>query len=136
NFELPDLDLSTLMPESDRVEQRVDNHVMARLLDVPTLLRLMPQPYDKGSYVLGIEDAFLPEVAGRWQVAYEGGHATSVECTDAQPDLIADETSACQLILGRAGLQDALYRPDVQVLGNADVLAHAFTRRPVYLSLT
>lgn len=136
NFELSDLDLSTLMPESDRVEQRVDNHVMARLLDVPTLLCLMPQPYDKGSYVLGIEDAFLPEVAGRWQVPYENGHATSVECTDAQPDLIVDETSACQLILGRAGLQDALYRPDVQVLGNADVLAHAFTRRPVYLSLT
>ncbi len=136
NFELSDLDLATLMPESDRVEQRVDNHVMARLLDVPTLLRLMPQPYDKGSYVLGIEDAFLPEVAGRWQVAYENGHATSVECTDAQPDLIADETTATQLILGRAGLQDALYRPDVQVLGNADVLAHAFTRRPVYLSLT
>lgn len=135
NFELPDLDLSTLMPESDRVEQRVDSHVMARMLDVPTLLRLMPQPYDQGSYVLDIEDVFLPEVAGRWQIAYEAGRTTSVERTDAEPDFIADETSACQLILGRAGLQDALYRFDVQVLGNADVLAHAFTRRPVYLTL-
>ena len=135
NFELPDLDLSTLVPESDRVEQRIDSHVMARLLDPETLLRLMPQPYDTGSYVLGIEDAFLPEAAGRWQVAFETGRATAVKPTDREPDLVVDETTATQLILGRIALGDALYRPDVQLIGNAEVLAHAFTRRPVYLTL-
>ena len=108
---------------------------MARLLDPETLLRLMPQPYDTGSYVLGIEDAFLPEVAGRWQVTFEAGRTTSVEPTDREPDLMVDETTATQLILGRISLQDALYRPDVQLIGNAEVLAHAFTRRPVYLTL-
>ena len=135
NFELPDVELATLMPESDKVEQRIDSHVMARLLDAPAVLRLMPQPYDKGSYVLGIEDAFLPEVAGRWQVSYEAGHATSVEATDVAPDLVADVTTATQLILGRISLEDALYRLDVQLLGNADTLAHAFVRRPVHLTL-
>lgn len=135
NFELPDLDLSTLVPESDRIEQRIDSHVMARLLDPETLLRLMPQPYDTGSYVLGIEDAFLPEAAGRWQVAFETGRATAVKPTDREPDLVVDETTATQLILGRIALGDALYRPDVQLIGNAEVLAHAFTRRPVYLTL-
>ena len=135
NFELPDLDLSTLLPESDKVEQLIDSHAMARLLDAETMLRLMPQPYDKGSYVLGIEDAFLPEAAGRWQVAFEGGRATAVEPTDREPNLMVDETTATQLIVGRVGLRDALYRPDVQVLGNADVLARVFVRRPVHLTL-
>lgn len=135
NFTLPDLDLSLLAPESDKVEQRVDSHVMARLLDAPTLLRLMPQPYDTGSYVLGIEDAFLPEAAGRWKVAYGEGRATSVEPTDSEPDLLVDETTAVQLILGRAGLEDVLYRPDAHVIDHAEVLARAFVRRPTYLSL-
>ena len=135
NFELPDIELATLVPEGDQVEQRVDNHVMARMLDVGTLLRLIPQPYGEGSYVIGVEDAFLPEVAGRWRVAYRDGRSASVEVTDLEPDLVVDETTACQLVLGRIGLADARYRPDVRVLGNADVLVRAFVRRPVYLAL-
>ena len=135
NFELADVELATLVPEGDKVEQALDSHVMARLLDPARLLHLMPQPYGEGSYVLQIEDAFLPEIAGRWRVAYEGGKAVSVESTDLVPDLIADETTACQLVLGRIGLGDALYRPGVQVLGNAETLSRAFACRPVYLAL-
>ena len=99
------------------------------------LLRLMPQPYGEGSYVLGIEDSFLLEIAGRWQVKYEDGKVVSVEPTDLAPDMIADETLACQLILGRIGLDDALYRPGVQLLGNAETLSRAFVRRSVHLAL-
>lgn len=135
NFELTDVELATLVPESDRVEQKVDSHVMARMLDVERLLRLMPQPQDTESYVLGVEDAFMPEVAGTWEVAYADGRATSVTRTDREPDLVADETTACQLALGRIGLADALYRPDVRVNGNAAVLERAFVRRPVHLTL-
>lgn len=135
NFELADLDLAAILPESDRVEQRVDSHVMARLLDAKRLIQLMPQPHGEGSYVMEIEDAFMPEVGGRWQVAYAGGRTHSVEFTEHAPDLVADETSACQLILGRIGLTDALYRTDVQVLGNAETLERVFVRRPVHLAL-
>lgn len=135
NFELPDVDLATLLPESDQVEQRVDSHVMARLLDVEQLLRLMPQPHGTGSYVLEVKDAFLPEVGGRWQVAFADGRSTAVEPTDLTPDLVADETTACQLVLGRIGLTDALYRSDVQVVNNVETLGRVFVRRPIYLAL-
>ncbi|MBR1830622.1 MAG: GNAT family N-acetyltransferase [Atopobiaceae bacterium] len=134
-FEFADLELATLAPESDKVEQKVDSHVMARMLDVQRLLSLMPQPYGAGSYVLGVEDGFMPEVAGRWQVTYADGTATSVAPTDLAPDLTADQTVACQLVLGRIGLCDALYRPGVHLGGNAETLAHAFVRRPVHLTL-
>jgi predicted acetyltransferase len=135
NFELPYVELATMVPESDKVEQRVDSHVMARLLDPVRLLQLMPQPYGEGSYVLQIEDAFLPEAAGRWRVTYADGDAVCVDPTGLTPDLIADETVACQLILGRIGFDDALYRPGVQVGGNAETLSRVFARRPVYLAL-
>lgn len=135
NFELADVELATMVPEGDKVEQGIDSHVMARLLDPARMLRLMPQPYGEGAYVLDIEDAFLPEVAGRWRVSYADGHATSVEATESAPDLMVDETVACQLILGRIGLEEARYRPNVQVLGNVETLSHSFVRRPIYLAL-
>jgi hypothetical protein len=68
-------------------------------------------------------------------VKYEDGKVVSVEPTDLAPDMIADETLACQLILGRIGLDDALYRPGVQLLGNAATLSLAFVRRSVPLAL-
>ena len=77
----------------------------------------------------------MPEAAGRWKVAYGEGRATSVEPTDSEPDLLVDETTAVQLILGRAGLEDVLYRPDVRVIDHAEVLTRAFVRRPTHLSL-
>ena len=135
NFSLADVELSTMVPEGDKVEQRMESHVMARLLDPERLLRLMPQPYGEGSYVLGIEDTFLQEVTGRWQVTYEDGHSVLVEPSDREPDLVADETVACQLILGRIGLPDAFYRPSVKVRGNIETLTRAFMRRPVHLML-
>ncbi|MBP3892439.1 MAG: GNAT family N-acetyltransferase [Atopobiaceae bacterium] len=135
NLSLADVDLATLVPEGDKVEQEVDSHVMARMLDVGQLLRQMPQPYGEGSYVLGVDDAFMPEVAGCWQVTYTDGHTTAVERTDLAPDLRADETVACQLVLGRVGLADALLRPVVTVTGNAETLARAFVQRPTHLAL-
>lgn len=135
NFELPEVELATLVPESDKVEQQIESHVMARLLDVERMLRLMPHPFGTGSYVLGVEDPFLPEAGGSWLVEYADHRAVSVERTDQAPDLIADETVACQLVLGRIGFEDALYRSDVRLAGNADALSRVFVRRPVHLVL-
>ncbi len=135
NFELEGLELAPLVPEGDRVEQQIDSHVMARMLDVKRLLGQMPQPFGEGSYVLQVEDDFLPEVSGRWQVTYENRRATNVTCTDLAPDLVASQTVACQLVLGRISLEDALYRSGVQALGNTDTLTQVFVRRPIYLSL-
>ena len=135
NFTLADTDLAMLVPEANRVEQKIDSHEMARMLDVERLLRLMPHPVGEGSYVLDVRDAFLPELAGRWQVAFAEGKTTSVVRTDREADLEVDETVACQLVLGRISLADALLRPGVHVTGNAETLARVFVRRPVYLPL-
>ena len=135
NFELPDVDLATLVSEGDKVEQRLDCHVMARLLDPARLLSLMPHPHGAGSYVLGIEDAFMPEVAGCWRVAYRDGVAATVEVVDGEADLVVGEPIACQLILGRIGFADALLRPGVCVRSNEEILRRVFVQRPVHLSL-
>lgn len=135
NFELADLDLAMLVPDGDKVEQRIDSHVMARLLDTERLLRLMPQAYGSGSYVLQVEDDFLSEDGGRWRVTYEDGHTSAVEKTDEECDLVVDTTVATQLILGRIGLDEAVLRTDVRLVDNVECLMRTFRRRPVHLTL-
>lgn len=135
NFELADVDLATLVPECDKVEQNVDSHVMARMLDVRTLLMRMPHPQDRGSYTIGVTDEYLPYVSGAWRVEYEDGHATSVLPYDYVADLEVDQTVGCQLILGRIALAEALGRPGFELNGNEYTLSKVFVRRPIHLAL-
>ena len=135
NATLPHVEFATIVPEEAGVEQQVDSHVMARMLEVERLVGLMPQPYDAGSYVLRIDDDFMPEAGGTWKVAYEDGHACSVTQTDREPDLIVPQTTACQLVLGRINLADALLKPTTTVLDNSETLGRVFVRRPVHLSI-
>ena len=132
---MDDIDLATILPECEDVKRTMGGHVMARLLDVPGMLRQMPHPAGVGSYVVAVEDAFMPENSGSYRVAFEAGKATDVELADAAPDLSVTEETLCQLIVGRIDLNDARYRMGTVVQGNEGVLASVFTRCPVSLDL-
>ena len=134
NFDLADVDLATLLPESDQVEQTVDSHVMARLLDIPRMLRLMPQPEGSGSYVIAASDSFLPENSGHYQVSYDDGQASSVTLCDLPADLQVESTTLTQLVVGRMALDEARYRPGTLIHDSERALARVFTRRPVHLT--
>ena len=136
SFELMDeVDLATVLPECGDVECTMGGHVMARLLDVPRALELMPHPQTEGSYTLGVTDAFMPQNDARYRVSYFGGYAVQVTRTDAAPDLQVSEETLCQLIVGRIGLEDARYREGTIVATNADTLTSVFVRRPISLAL-
>ena len=136
SFELmDDVDLATILPECDDVECTVGGHVMARLLDVPRALELMPHPQNEGSYSVGVTDAFMPQNDGTYRVAYHAGRAVQVERTNAVPDLQVSEETLCQLVVGRIDLEDARYRKGTIVATNADTLTHVFVRRPISLVL-
>ena len=132
---MDDIDLATMIPDCDQVERTVGGHVMARLLDVPGMLLKMPHPVGSSSYVVEVEDAFMPESSGRYRVAYEAGKAVAVEKTDEGPDLSVTEETLCQLIVGRIGLNDARYRAGTVVHDNEQDLEQVFVRRPVSLDL-
>lgn len=126
-----DIDLCCLLPEGDRIEQTVEGHIMARVLDVERALALMPQPQGSGAYAIGLRDACMPEHDGVYEVTFADGRATEVKRSDASPDIEMDETSFTQLLVGRAALDDALLRPDVRLHANADLLRRVFVRRTV-----
>ena len=51
--------------------------------------------------------------------------------TDKAPDLTVSIQAFGQMAAGCASLSEAVYRPDVTVAGNEDVLAKVFVRKPV-----
>jgi hypothetical protein len=95
----------------------------------------MPHPAGSGSYVVGVEDAFMPENGGFYRVTFEASKATTVETTDREPDLSVTEETLCQLVVGRIDLNDAGYRAGTVIHGNEETLAQVFVRRPVCLDL-
>lgn len=131
---MDDLDLATILPECEDVERTLGGHVMARLLDVRRALELMPHPHAVGSYVVSVEDAFMPENTGAYRVTF-GPEATQVELTSDPADLEVTEQTLCQLVVGRISLDDALYREGTIVHAQKDVLRQVFVRRPVSLAL-
>lgn len=135
-FELmDDIDLGTLIPDCDQAERTVGGHVMARLLDVPGMLQKMPHPAGSSSYVVEVEDSFMPENDGRYRVSFGAGKATTVEKTEDGADLSVTEETLCQLVVGRIGLDDARYRAGTVIQGSKQVLEQMFVRRPVCLDL-
>ena len=88
-----DHELFMLLAEPRRMQFRVDDGVWVRLIDVGQALSA--RTYSGGEIVLDVEDAFMPENAGRWRVTSSGA-----ERTDDAADLQLDITGLGSVYLG------------------------------------
>ena len=121
-----DHELFMLIAEPRRLQFTVNDGVWVRLIDIGAALSA--RTYNDGEIVLDVEDAFLPENAGRWRVTPSG-----TERTDDAADLRLDVTGlgsvylggftfdalvrgsrAEELTEGAAVRADALFRTDVE----------------------
>ena len=75
-------DPALLVPGSAEVETRVEGHLMARVLDVRRMLKAMRYPCEAGRFSLVVEDDFMTENAGCYDVTF-AGCPRSVERVDA-----------------------------------------------------
>lgn len=130
-------DLALLVPEPSEVETRVEGHLIARVLDVRRVLEAMRYPCEAGRFSLVVEDDFMPENAGCYDVTFAGGVAQSVERVDSAAssvpaDLVVDETTLTQLVLGLVDLRGAELRPTTVVNANRGTLERVFVRKAVW----
>lgn len=88
-----DHELFMLLAEPRRMKFRVDDGVWVRLIDVGQALSA--RTYNDGEIVLEVEDALLPENAGRWRVTPSGA-----ERTEDAADLRLDITGVGSVYLG------------------------------------
>jgi predicted acetyltransferase len=92
--------LFLLLAEPRRMQFKVNDGVWVRLIDIEAALGARSYTGD-GAIVLEVEDAFLPENAGRYRVGADGAARTEVA-----PDLRLDVTGLGSVYLGGFGFGD------------------------------
>jgi predicted acetyltransferase len=121
-----DHELFLLLAEPRRMGFAISDGVWVRLIDVGAALSA--RAYGDGEIVLEVEDAFLPENAGRWRVTADGAARTD-DAADLSLDVMAvgsvylggftfadlvRGSRARELTPGAAKRADALFGTDVQ----------------------
>ena len=113
-------------PQSYDISQTVGHGYMIRAVIVQRLLEIIRKP-DRCSFIIRVEgDEFIADNNGTWEVC--GKEAVR---TDTAPDLTVSVQAFGQLAAGCASLSEAVYRPDVTVADNRDILERIFVRKPV-----
>ena len=113
-------------PRAYDIEQRVRQDYMIRVVNAQRLLEAIKKP-DGAEFIIRVEgDPYIPENNGTWEVSGKGAAPTEKE-----PDLTVSIQALGQMAAGCASLAEAMYRPDVTVSANEDVLEKVFVRKPI-----
>lgn len=108
------------------IRQTARQDYMIRAINVRQLLEMIQKP-DESRFVIRVEgDMQIPENNGIWEVSGDGAAASETE-----PDLSVSIQAFGQLVAGSVSLDEAMYRPDVEVKSNQDLLRRVFFRRPI-----
>ena len=113
-------------PRAYEITQTASQAYMIRVMNTRKLLEIIRKP-EGASFVIRVEgDRLIPENTGTWFA--DGSGVTE---TDQDPDLTVSIQALGQLCAGCVSLSEALYRPDVTLSGNEEVLRSVFVRKPV-----
>lgn len=113
-------------PQAYDIRQTARQDYMIRTVNVRRLLETIRKP-DGIRFAIRVEgDGQIPENNGIWEVSSGG-----VTETDREPDLTVSIQALGQMAAGCVSLDEAMYRPDVSVTGNTEVLKRVFIRKPI-----
>ena len=113
-------------PRAYDITQNVTQGYMIRAVNVRRLLEIIKKP-DDCRFVIRVEgDEQIPENNGTWEV-----RGNSAVPTGLTPDLTVSVQAFGQMASGCVSLDEAMYRPDVEVYGSRETLAGVFVRKPV-----
>ena len=129
-FSLPDdVPLFSLLGNEYVIRSWKDAEYMMRVLNCEKALSAMNRG-DFGSFVIEVEDSFLPENSGVWRVS-----ADKAIPSNEAPDVKMSIQAFSQMLVGSVSYESALYRPDVSVFRQNPALAAAFREKPLYVGI-
>ena len=133
-MELPDdVEMGALVDESYDVKVESPVRTMARILDVPEVLRRTRFPFGEGAYTVYVEDEFLPENTGTYQVRCVKGKVEVSKDKKESADICLSVQALTQLCLGYLSLSAAEYKKDVTVIKNRETLERVFVKKDKFL---
>ena len=108
------------------IQQTARQDYMILPVNVEKLLEVMKKP-ENCSFMIRVQgDRQIRENNGTWEVS-----GTRVLPTDKASDLTVSIQALGQMAAGCVSLEEAAYRPDVTISGNADTLRNVFVRKPI-----
>ncbi|MCI1986836.1 MAG: GNAT family N-acetyltransferase [Lactobacillus sp.] len=100
--------LHDLFPEPLVLKTSVAAYMMARIVDVEDFLRRYPyQISDLAPVIFELSDDFIPENAGRWQLAIDDGRVTCQRVTKGEPAIRLSEQQLVKAAFGVRSLRDS-----------------------------
>ncbi|MCL2487787.1 MAG: GNAT family N-acetyltransferase [Oscillospiraceae bacterium] len=105
---------------------------MSRVVNVKKALELMKKPEGEGKFTVKVNDGFMPQNSGTYAVEY-GENDCAVTESDAAADIEVSERAFTQMILGVYGLDQIIWRGDVQINSNREILEKVFIKKPLLL---
>ena len=125
--------LPALLDESYEIKTGLSNHTMGRIIHLQKALE-QKRHFEGASYTLRVQDEIIPENDGVFHVRCHEGTVSAEKIEETAADLTADVRTMTQLLLGFLSLDEALYKPDVQISSNLETLRAVFIKRPVLLT--
>ena len=113
-------------PRAYDIRQTAQQAYMVRAVNARRVLELIRKP-DDSRFVIRVEgDQQIPENNGTFVVC-----GNTVESVPDTPDLTVSVQALGQMAAGCVSFTEALYRPDVTLSGNRDLLERIFVRKPI-----
>lgn len=113
-------------PQVYDIHQTARQGYMIRPVNVKKLMEVMKKP-EGCRFVIRVKgDRQIEENNGCWEVS-----GARVIPTDKAPDLTVSIQALGQMAVGSVSLDEAEYRQDVTITGNADTLRKVFIRKPI-----
>lgn len=124
-----DIPLASLLPNPYDYTSTEDNAYMLRVLNTEKALGAIKRDFDF-SFVLEVQDDFIPENSGRWIVS-NGSCAK----TDLPADISLSIRALSQLLSGYTSLSGIAFRSDVTISSARELLERIFVKKPAFIGM-
>ena len=124
-----DIPLALLTNDPYSVLKSVSSRYMMRVVNCEKALGMLSRNITS-PIIIEVDDPFLPENSGTFLVQ-EG----KCEKTDLAPDISMSIQAFSQLMSGYTGIEGTVYRPDVTLYKNKEILASVFKKQGTYLGV-
>lgn len=105
---------------------------MSRIINAQKALEIIKKPENAGKVIVGLYDEHAPWNTGNWLIEWDHSGSRVLK-TNKEPDLKCTAPSFAQLITGYMSLDNMCLNPDVEIIGNKDILEKLFIKKECFI---
>ncbi|MCK5757525.1 MAG: GNAT family N-acetyltransferase [Clostridiales bacterium] len=105
---------------------------MSRIINAQKALEIIKKPENTGKAIVELYDEHAPWNTGNWLIEWDHLGSRAIK-TDKEADLKCTASSFAQLVTGYMSLDNMCLNPDVEIMGNKDILQKLFIKKECFI---